>query len=97
MTKPFLKTITVFFTLSLIAFVGIFISSIVMMLQKDMNIRLQGLVNLFWLPLPIIIIVIDRICVRKSGQEKVNIFQLYILGVLILLFTINWIRLQFQS
>lgn len=44
-----------------------------------------------------IIIFIDRICVWKFGSKKVNKIQFYILGTLILLFVINWIRLQLQA
>ena len=44
-----------------------------------------------------IIIIIDRISVWKFGAKKVNKIQLYILGGLISLFFINWIRLQFSK
>lgn len=48
--------------------------------------------------IPILIfIIIDRICVWKFGIKKVNKIQLYILGSLISLFVINWMRLQLQN
>lgn len=44
----------------------------------------------------VIIIIIDRICVWKFGAKKVNQVQFYITGILVLLFILNWIRLQAQ-
>ncbi|MGX7668762.1 hypothetical protein [Flavobacterium pedocola] len=96
MAMQFLKTTTLFFILSLIAFSGILISSVIMINQNGMDARLQGWVNLLWLPLPVLVITIDRICVRKFGAKKVNKNELYILAILIMLFIINWIRLQLQ-
>ncbi|MEO8252866.1 MAG: hypothetical protein ABI554_00665, partial [Flavobacterium sp.] len=97
MKKSYLKTMTLFFGLSLIALLGLIISSIVLINHNGMNQRLQGWVNLLWLPLPIFILIIDRICVRKFELKKVNKTQFYILGILILIIAINWIRLQLQS
>ena len=88
---------TIFLTLSLIALLGIIVSSIIMINQNGMNQRLQGWVNLLWIPLPIFIIIIDRINVRKYDTNKVNKAEFYILGSLLLLFVINWIRLQQQK
>lgn len=62
-----------------------------------MDKRLQGWVNLLWLPLPILTIVIDRICIRKFERRNVNKIQFYILGTLIFLFTIHLIRLQLRK
>ena len=86
---------TIFLALSLITVVGIIVSSIILMNYYGMDGRLQGWVNLLWIPLPIFIIIIDRICVRKYDTKKVNKTELYILGNLLLLFLINLIRLQF--
>lgn len=86
---------TIFLTLSLIGLVGIIVSSIILMNNYGMDGRLQGWVNLLWIPLPIFIIIIDRISVRKYDTKKVNKTELYILGSLLLLFLINMIRLQF--
>jgi len=61
-----------------------------------MNARLQGWVNLLWLPLPVLIIIIDRICIWKFEAKNVNRIQFYILGTLMFLFIINLIRLQLQ-
>jgi hypothetical protein len=47
--------------------------------------------------IPVLIIIItDRICVRKFGAKKVNKVQFYITAAFILLFILNWIRLQIQ-
>lgn len=96
MTAAFPKKTTVFFVISLISILGIIVSSLIMINQNGMNQRLQGWVNLLWLPLPIVILIIDRICVRKFEVKNVNRIQLYILGTLFLLFTMNVIRLQLQ-
>lgn len=86
--------ITVFFALSLVTLAGLIISSMVMINQQGMNSRLQGWVNLLWLPLPLLILIVDRICVRKFGAKSVNKIQLYIVAILILLFIINLLRLN---
>lgn len=61
-----------------------------------MNQRLQGWVNLLWLPLPVLLLIIDRIWVKKSDAKKTNKIQLYIIGTVILLIALNVIRLQIQ-
>jgi hypothetical protein len=94
MTTTNQKKMTIFFILSIIAILGLIISSIIMINQNGMNERLQGWVNLLWLPLPIVILVADRICARKFGVEGVNKVEAYILGTLMLLFLLNWMRLQ---
>ncbi len=96
MKIQFLNKMTVFFALGLVALLGIIISSAIMTNQNGMNERLQGWVNLLWLPLPILIIIIDRICLRKFGTKQTNKIQLYILGAFILLFMLNLFRLQIQ-
>jgi len=96
MKAAFPKKTTVFFVISLLSILGIIVSSLIMINQNGMNQRLQGWVNLLWLPLPIVILVIDRICIRKFEAKDVNRIQFYILGTLIFLFTINVIRLQLQ-
>lgn len=85
--------ITVFFILSLLTLSGLVISSVIMINQLGMNQRLQGWVNLLWLPLPVLILIVDRICVRKFGAKNVNKIQWYILAILILLIVLNYVRL----
>jgi len=86
--------ITVFFILSWIALFDLIISFIVMINQLGMDQRLQGWVNLLWLPLPVLTLIIDRLCIRKFGTKNVNKIELYILALLTLLIIINLIRLQ---
>lgn len=88
--------ITVFFILSLLTLSGLVISSVIMINQLGMNQRLQGWVNLLWLPLPVLILIVDRICVRKFGAKNVNKIQWYILAILILLVILNYVRLLIE-
>lgn len=88
---------TLFFVLSLIAILALIVSSIIMMNQNGMDQRLQGIVNLLWLPLPVLILIIDRICIKKYELKEVNKIEFYIVGSLILLFLLNWGRLRLQS
>jgi hypothetical protein len=96
MNKKYRGQITILFILCLVAMMGIIISSIILMNSNGMDQRLQGWVNLLWLPLMALFLVIDRVLVRKFGIQRVNKIELYFLGGLILLFLINWIRLQLQ-
>lgn len=79
--------------MSLLTLFGLIISSLIMINQLGMNQRLQGWVNLLWLPLPLLILIVDRICVRKFGTKSVNKIQWYILVTLILLVVLNYVRL----
>lgn len=93
--KKFFNNLTIFYVLSLIALLGIIGSSIILINQNGMNQRLQGWVNLLWLPLPIVTLVIDRIWLKKSGLKKTNKIQLYIVAAFILFVVLN-VRLQMQ-
>lgn len=57
---------------------------------------LAGMYILLGLIPVVLMIIIDRICVWKFGAKKVNKVQFYIAGILVLLFILNWIRLQTQ-
>ncbi|WP_339887014.1 hypothetical protein [uncultured Flavobacterium sp.] len=96
MKTSYFKKVTLFFILSIISLLGLVISSFVMINHNGMSEILQGWVNLLWLPLPILTLIIDRYYITKFDAKKVNKFQCYIFGILILLFGINWIRLQLQ-
>lgn len=87
---------TVFFVSCIIAFVGISISSLILINSNGMDQRLQGWVNLLWLPAIILVLIIDRLLVKKFDVKKVNEVQLYVLGTAIVLFLINWLRLELQ-
>jgi prepilin signal peptidase PulO-like enzyme (type II secretory pathway) len=97
MIMNYSKEITILLAICLLSIIGILISSIVMINGNGMDQRLQGWVNLLWLPLVILFIIIDRICVGKFGVKAVNKVELYVLGILVILFIINWIRLQYQK
>jgi len=97
MKKQLLNNLTIFYVLSLLALLGISVSSIIMINQNGMNQRLQGWVNLLWLPLPIVILIIDRVWLKKSGAKKTNRIQLYIVIAVVLVFALNVIRLQSQA
>jgi energy-coupling factor transporter transmembrane protein EcfT len=96
MNKNSPKQITIFFILCIIAAIGIVISSVILMNTNGMDQRLQGWVNLLWLPLIALFFIIDRVLVKKFPPRKVNKIQLYIVVGLVLLFLINWGRLQLQ-
>ncbi|MCS4303286.1 hypothetical protein [Chryseobacterium sp. BIGb0232] len=57
---------------------------------------LAGMYILLGLIPVVFIIIADRICVWKFGARKVNKVQFYIAGTFILLFILNWVRLQTQ-
>ena len=88
---------TLFFTLSILSLLIIIVTSTIMINSNGMNDRLQGWVNLLWLTLPILILIIDRIFIKKYETKRVNKFQFLVLLFLMLVFLINYIRLQLQS
>lgn len=92
-----LKKVTIFFVICLMTFLGILVSSIILTNSNGMGQRLQGWANLLWLPFILLILIVDRICVRKFGSEKVNKIQRYILGGMVFIFIINLIRLRLQA
>ncbi|OCA78861.1 hypothetical protein BBH99_07145 [Chryseobacterium contaminans] len=57
---------------------------------------LAGMYILLGLIPVVLIIITDRICVWRFGAKKVNKVQFYIAGIFIMLFILNWIRLQAQ-
>lgn len=88
---------TLFFTLSILSLLIIIVTSTIMINSNGMNDRLQGWVNLLWLTLPILILIIDRIFIKKYETKRVNKFQFLVLLLLMLVFLINYVRLQLQS
>ncbi|PWK02093.1 hypothetical protein BC749_101153 [Flavobacterium araucananum] len=87
MTAQYLKTVTLFSGISLVALLGIVVSSTIMISLYDMDQKIQGWVNLLWIPFIIAILIIDRICVRIFGVRKINRIEMYILGTMLLLFS----------
>ena len=86
--------ITVFLILGIIAIIAGLVYSSIMFNSSSASDGLVGIYTLFGLIPVVIIIVIDRICVRRFGVGNVNKIELYILGALLLLFILNWVRLQ---
>ena len=70
---------TLFFTLSILSLLIIIVTSTIMINSNGMNDRLQGWVNLLWLTLPILILIIDRIFIKKYETKRVNKFQFLVL------------------
>ncbi|MFD2909415.1 hypothetical protein ACFSX9_11815 [Flavobacterium ardleyense] len=93
MASSYLNKITIVFIGCLITFLGILTSAIVYINSNGMNQRIQGMINLLWLPVIILFLVIDRLFVSKFGAKKVNKIECYLLGVLTVLFLIYWFDL----
>ena len=78
--KKNLKSITIFLVIGIIVLI-IGILGLILLGSGGINTSIFGFyVALFSLPISLIIIVIDRICVWKFGAKKVNKVQLYILA-----------------
>ncbi|AZB00239.1 hypothetical protein EG359_11650 [Chryseobacterium joostei] len=90
------KKLTLFFILGLLSVLIGLIFAVVAFNSVSAVDGLAGIYALFGLIPVIIIIILDRICVWKFGPKKVNKVQFYIAGIFILLFILNWIRLQLQ-
>jgi len=89
-------TLTLFFVLGLLSILIGIIFSIIAFDSVSAQDGLAGMYALFGLIPVVIIMIIDRICVWKLGPKKVNKVQFYIAGIFIVLFILNWIRLQLQ-
>jgi len=81
--------ITIFLIIGILSIIGLIYFSI--------GSGLAGAyMQIFIIPI-LFLLIVERICVWKYGAKKVNKIQLYILGSLIFLFLINWLRLQLQN
>lgn len=89
-------TLTLFFVLGVLSILIGIVFSIIAFDSVSAQDGLAGMYALFGLIPVVIIMIIDRICVWKWGPEKVNKVQFYIAGIFIVLFILNWIRLQLQ-
>ena len=90
------KPQTIFQLLSILAILGLLVSSIVLVNGNSVNDSLQGWVNLAWLVLPVLILIVEPIFIRKRGLQRVRNIEFYILAGLLFVFVINWARLQLQ-
>lgn len=88
--------LTLFFVLSLVSILCVIIFSIIAFNSVSAQDGLAGMYALFGLIPIVIIMILDRICVWKLGAKKVNKIQFYIAGIILLLFILNWVRLQLQ-
>lgn len=98
MIKFFKAKGTLFFILGILGFVGVVATVIVLATGHSAPDKLMAMYIAMFGLVPILLLLgIDRICVWKFGVAKVNKAEQYIFGILILLFVLNWIRLQLQS
>lgn len=96
MTKFRSRKTTLFRVISILGIAAISISSLILITGNSAPQALQGWINLLWIPLIVLLLFIDRLFVTKFGAKKVNKIQVYLLGALILLFILNWLRLSIQ-
>lgn len=85
----YLKTLTLFFGISLIALLGIIVPSIIIKLlfsNCSLLIDYVARFGLLFSPFIIAVAIIDRICVRIFGVRKINRIEIYIMGTILLLF-----------
>ncbi|MDR2276068.1 MAG: hypothetical protein LBF27_34495 [Sphingobacterium sp.] len=94
----FLKTKgTLFFILGIVSFVCVAVTIFVLGTGHSAPDKLMALyIGIFGMIPILLLLIIDRICVWKFGRIKVNKIETYILGVFILLFVLNWIRLLLE-
>lgn len=94
----FLKTKgTLFFILGIVGFVCVAATIFVLGTGHSAPDKLMALyIGIFGMIPILLLLIIDRICVWKFGRIKVNKIETYILGVFILLFVLNWIRLLLE-
>lgn len=90
------STLTLFLILGILTlFIGLFFAYTAFTSVSAVD-GLAGIYIILGLIPVVLVIITDRICVWKFGAKKVNKVQLYITGTFILLFVLNWIRLQAQ-
>ncbi|CAM3723099.1 hypothetical protein [Sphingobacterium prati] len=94
----FLKTKgTLFLILGILGFIGVVAIVAILGTGNSAPDKLMAMyIGIFGLIPMLLLLIIDRICVWKFGTVKVNKIELYILGIFMLLFVLNWIRLQLQ-
>jgi len=88
---------TLFFILGILGFVGVAATVTILGTGHSAPDKLMAIyIGIFGLIPILLLLIVDRICVWKFGATKVNKVEMYILGIFILLFVLNWIRLQSQ-
>lgn len=94
----FLKTKgTLFLILGILGFIGVAVTVAILATGHSAPDKLMAIyIGIFGLIPILLLLIIDRICVWKFGPAKVNKIEVYMLTAFILLFVLNWIRLQLQ-
>ncbi|WP_293945932.1 MULTISPECIES: hypothetical protein [unclassified Sphingobacterium] len=88
---------TFFLILGILGFIGVVTTVAILGTGHSAPDKLMAIyIGIFGLIPILLLLIIDRICVWKFGTAKVNKIEVYILGTFILLFVLNWIRLQWQ-
>lgn len=95
----YLKTLTLFFGISLIALLGIIVPSIIIKLLSNCGLLIDYVARfgLLFSPFIITVAIIDRICVRIFGVREINRIEIYILGTILLLFSFYGISIFFSE
>ena len=93
--KTILNKLTIFYSLGIIlAIVGVIIFFILINGTGLYDAMVAGFILIGFIPL-LLIIIADRVCVKRYGVKKVNKVELYILGIWfamdILIFILDWI------
>lgn len=88
---------TLFLILGILGFIGVVAAIAILGTGHSAPDKLMAIyIGIFGLIPILLLLFIDRICVWKFGTAKVNKIEVYILGTFMLLFVLNWIRLQWQ-
>ncbi|MDF2475924.1 MAG: uncharacterized protein K0S24_1407 [Sphingobacterium sp.] len=88
---------TLFLILGILGFIGVVAAIAILGTGHSAPDKLMAIyIGIFGLIPILLLLIIDRICVWKFGTAKVNKIEVYILGTFMLLFVLNWIRLQWQ-
>lgn len=88
---------TLFLILGILGFIGVVTTVAILGTGHSAPDKLMAIyIGIFGLIPILLLLIIDRICVWKFGTAKVNKIEVYILGTFMLLFVLNWIRLQWQ-
>lgn len=83
------KNLTVFYLLGILSILAGLFFAVIFITGNSAQDRLQGIYLLFGLIPVFLVIVIDRLFVKRFGNQKVNKVQFSILGFIILLWIIR--------
>ena len=83
------KNLTVFYLLGILSILAGLFFAVIFITGNSAQDRLQGIYLLFGLIPVFLVIVIDRLLVKRFGNQKVNKVQFSFLGFIILLWIIR--------